>query len=127
VQGRSPESWARAAGQLYDFYEASHIVAEANQGGEMVRAVLREAGPHMGLRLVHAAKSKPARAAPVALLYEQGRVHHLARFPELEDELCEMGSDSAASGSSPDRADALVWAVTELLLRKRAAPRVRVL
>jgi phage terminase large subunit-like protein len=80
LQGRSPEGWALAAARLYDFYNASRIVAEANQGGDMVKAVLREAGPHMALRLVHAARSKPARAAPVALLYEQNRVHHAGRL-----------------------------------------------
>lgn len=125
VQGRSPKGWAKAAAALYDFYEATGIIAESNQGGDMVKAVLAEAGPHMSVRLLHASRSKPARAAPVALLYEQDRVHHLARFPELEDELCLLGSDSP--GASPDRADALVWAVTELLLRKRMRPRVRVL
>ena len=127
VQGRSPENWARQAADLYDFYHATRIVAEGNQGGDMVRTVLREAGQHMPLRLVHAARSKTARAAPVAFLYEQGRVHHMARFEDLEDELCQMGSENPASRDSPDRADALVWAVTELLLSKRAMPRVRVL
>lgn len=125
LQGRSPEGWARQAAKLFERYDADYLVAEANQGGEMVRSVLRQAGAHMSVRLVHAAKSKTDRASPVALAYEQGRVRHAGRFPDLEDELCRMGAEEG--GSSPDRADALVWAVTELLLRKRVRPRVWVL
>lgn len=135
LQGRSPEGWAARAAQLYTAYGANYVVAEANQGGDMVRTVLRHAGVDagrnardvtMGVKTLYASGSKSARAIPVALLYEQGRIDHAARFPELEDELCHIGADEV-TGKSPDRADALVWAVTELLLTRRAVPRVRVL
>lgn len=133
LQGRSPEGWAARAGQLYAAYSADYVVAEVNQGGDMVKTVLRHASgdsPNpdqiMAVKTLYANGSKSARAIPVALLYEQARVEHAARFPELEDELCRVGADDVR-GKSPDRADALVWAVTELLLTRRAVPRVRVL
>ncbi len=126
LQGRSPEGWAARAASLYAAYGADYMVAEANQGGDMVRTVLRHAGPDgegVCVKTVHASASKTARAMPVALLYEQGRVSHAARFPALEDELCQLGADDQ-TGTSPDRADALVWAITELLLLRRTVPRV---
>lgn len=126
LQGRSPEEWAGQVARLFEDYDADYLVAEANQGGEMVRSVLRQAGAHMAVRLVHAAKSKTDRASPVVLKYEQGRISHAARFPALEDELCQLGA-AVTGGQSPDRADALVWAVTELLLKRRPEPRVRVI
>ena len=123
VQGRSPEGWARAAISLAQGWDADYIVAETNQGGELVTSVLQSFDPHIPIRRVYASKSKTARAEPVALLYEQGRVSHCGRFNDLEDELAALGTQ--AQKSSPDRADALVWAVTELLLRTRSAPRIR--
>jgi len=123
VQGRSPEGWARAAITLAQGWDADYIVAEVNQGGELVTSVLRMFDPHIAIRTVHASRSKTARADPVAAAYEQGRVLHCGRFTELEDELAAMGTQSLSK--SPDRADALVWAVTELLLKHRAAPRIR--
>ncbi len=123
LQGRSPEGWAARTAELFEHYKADYVVAEANQGGDMVRTVLHAAAAHMPVRLVHASKSKTGRAVPVALTYEQGRVSHAARFPGLEDELCQMGADESQA-KSPDRADALVWAVTDLLLTRRPEPRV---
>lgn len=123
VQGRSPEGWAKAAIALADAWEVDYILAETNQGGELVSSVLRAIDPSIPIRTVHASRSKTARAEPVALLYEQGRVKHCGRFVELEDELAAMGTDALTH--SPDRGDALVWAVTELLLKSRVMPRIR--
>lgn len=123
VQGLSPEGWARAAITLAQGWDADYILAEVNQGGELVTSVLRMFDPFIAIRTVHASRSKTARADPVAALYEQGRVLHCGRFSSLEDELASIGTQ--AQKGSPDRADALVWAVTELLLKSRAAPRIR--
>lgn len=126
VQGESPAGWAERVAMLYQAYDVDYIVAESNQGGEMVRSVLGHANPDMTVRLVHASKSKTARAAPVALLYEQKRVHHLTSAPMLEDQLCALGTaaeNACQTDKSPDRADALVWAVHELL-ETRAKPRI---
>lgn len=123
--GLSPQAWGARAARAASEFGARRIVAEANQGGKMVEAVLKAAGAPCPVRLVHARYGKRARAEPVAALYEQGRVAHRGDFPELEEELLELGCDG---GGSPDRADALVWAVTELLLGggSGAGPRVRV-
>lgn len=125
-RGLTPLGWAKKAVALADRLGADAIVAEANQGGEMVRGVLAEAGARCAVRLVHARYSKRVRAEPVAALYEQGRVVHCGAFPALEEELMALGCDG--SRDSPDRADALVWALTDLLLgRGVREPRVRVL
>jgi len=125
VARRSPAQWAARVASLYRRREACRVVAEVNQGGAMVEAVLREVDPGIAFRAVHASRGKTARAEPVAALYEQGRVAHVGAFPELEDELC---SWTDAADQSPDRLDALVWAVSELMLRpKPAEPRVRVI
>jgi len=123
VQGRSPEGWARQAITLAQGWEIDYILAETNQGGELVTSVLRMFDPNIAIRTVHASRSKTARAEPVAAAYEQGRVRHCGRFTALEDELAAIGTDSLTR--SPDRADALVWAVTELLLKSPAIPRIR--
>jgi phage terminase large subunit-like protein len=107
-------------------FGAREIVAEKNQGGEMVRTVLAHGGCETAIRLVHASRGKAARAEPVAALYEQGRVVHCGAFPALEEELMALGS-AKEGGRSPDRADALVWAVTHLLPAPRAGPRIRIL
>lgn len=124
VQGISPDSWARRALALWELYEAEYLLAEVNQGGEMVAAIINSAEPAAIVRTVYASRGKAARAEPVAALYEQGRVHHCTAFPELEDELCLMGTE-AIDRKSPDRADALVWAVTDLLLQRGGVPRIR--
>ena len=120
--GLSPQAWGARAARAAVEFGARRIVAEANQGGQMVEAVLKAAGAPCPVRLVHARYGKRARAEPVAALYEQGRVVHRGHFPELEEELLGLGCEG---GDSPDRADALVWAVTDLLLAGRAEPRVR--
>jgi phage terminase large subunit-like protein len=128
--GASPEGWARKVAQVGEKWTADRIIAEANNGGDMVESVLRGAAHSLPVRLVHAARGKVARAEPVAALYERGKVFHAGRFPELEDELCGLCTGGAyhGPGRSPDRADALVWAVTELMLKPSGPePRVRVL
>ncbi len=129
VERASPETWAHAVAMAAARHSAELVVAEANQGGDMVRAVLRAANGVLPIRLVHASRGKAARAEPVALLYEAGRVVHAGGFPELEDELCGImaAGGYAGPGRSPDRADACVWALTELMLGARPTARVRVL
>ena len=125
VEAASPARWARTAVNLYHARKADRIVAEANQGGDMVEAVVRQVEASVPLRLVHASRGKRARAEPVAALYEQGRVRHAGAFPDLEDEMCALDRSGLAAGRSPDRVDALVWAASELALTPRARPRVR--
>ena len=119
LSGRyTPTEWARAAVAAYRAHSADRIVAEVNNGGELVEATLRVVEPGVPFTAVHAARGKVARAEPVAALYEQGRVHHLGAFPALEDQMCGFvhDFDRAAAGYSPDRVDALVWALSELLV-----------
>ena len=126
VEKATPERWARAVAATAQAWGADRVVAEANQGGAMVEAVLRAAEVTLPLRLVHASRGKVARAEPVAALYEAGRVRHAGLFPALEDQLCGLmtGGEYRGPGRSPDRADALVWALTELMLGVRGEPRV---
>jgi predicted phage terminase large subunit-like protein len=113
-----PEEWARRAISLLDTYSADAIVAETNQGGDMVEALIRaEArGRVIPVRKVTATRAKHVRAEPVAALYEQGKVRHTRPFPELDDQLCQFTIDLDRNkvGYSPDRVDALVWAFTDL-------------
>ena len=128
IRRPSPERWAREVAIAMRVWKADRVVAEANQGGDMVESVLRAADFQMPIRLVHASRGKVARAEPVAALYEAGRVAHVGEFPALEDQMCGLlaGGDYVGPGRSPDRADALVWALTELMLGKLAGePRVR--
>lgn len=123
VAGLGPDAWARRAVALAREVGATAIVAEVNQGGDMVRQVLRTAGCSIRLREVRATRGKRLRAEPVAALYEQGRVRHAGAFPELEEELMALGGEGEGS---LDRADALVWAVTDLLVDIPApAPGIR--
>ncbi|MFA7262027.1 MAG: terminase family protein [Caulobacter sp.] len=125
-KGLSPMGWARKAVKAARDFGAAAIVAEANQGGEMVRGLLAQAQAPCPVKLVHARFSKRVRAEPVAALYERGLVVHCGAFPALEEELMALGCDEG--GASPDRADALVWALTDLMLGRVAKrPRVRVL
>lgn len=130
VSGLSPEGWAGVVADLAARQGADRVVAEANNGGDMVASVLRAADSGLPVKLVHASRGKSARAEPVAALYGRGRVRHVGAFPGLEDELCGLaiGGSYEGPGRSPDRADALVWAVTELMLGRRVMePRVRVI
>lgn len=121
VKGRSPEGWARAVAAAAEAWNADRVIAEANQGGDMVVSTLRAADVGMPVKKVHASRGKVARAEPVAALYEAGKAWHAGAFPELEDELCGLisGGGYEGPGRSPDRADALVWAMTELMLGQR--------
>lgn len=122
-----PERWAAAVTACARAWRADRVVAEANNGGEMVRAVLAASGAALPIELVHAARGKAARAEPAAMLYAQGRVIHAAGFPELEAQLCgfTVGGGWQGADPSPDRADALVWALDALFPLGRAEPRVR--
>jgi phage terminase large subunit-like protein len=110
----SPDEWARAAVALYREFEADRIVAEKNQGGEMVEAVIRAVDRNVPVTLVHATRGKLIRAEPVSALYEQNRIHHVGRFDELEDQMCTFSADFDRANGSPDRMDALVWGLSFL-------------
>jgi phage terminase large subunit-like protein len=112
----SPDGWARRVIQAFDDFAADRVVVEVNNGGDMVTHTLRTIRPNLPIVSVHASRGKAIRAEPVAALYEQGRVHHTAAFPELEAQLT---SWTPESGQSPDRLDALVWALTHLLVTPR--------
>ncbi len=121
--GLTAAGWAARVAEAYTHFDADSVVAEANQGGDMVKRVLLDALPNAHVKLVHATRGKQTRAMPAAALYEQGRVHHVGVFPEMEDQMCSYDG----SGSSPDRMDALVWALAELFPQSRAKPKVRAL
>ncbi|MEP1230007.1 MAG: hypothetical protein ABJG88_04975 [Litorimonas sp.] len=123
VQGLTPEGWSRRAVELYHEWQADCVLAEVNQGGEMVKTILHQCDPNLPVSTVHATRGKTTRAEPVAALYEQGRVFHYGRFDALEDEMTLIGS--SAMTHSPDRVDALVWAVHELILKNRSTPCIR--
>lgn len=110
VQG-SPLTWAKAACDAYHRHNANLVVAEKNQGGEMVSLTLAQADAKVPVKLVHASRGKIIRAEPVAAKYEKGQVHHVGCFPKLEDELCLY----LPGDPSPNRLDAVVWALTELM------------
>lgn len=111
-----PEEWARRAVSLFKSLDADRVIAEVNNGGDLVESMIRAAAPDVPYKAVRAAKGKAHRAEPVAALYERGKVLHVGAFPELEDQMCAVtvGFDSKVSGWSPDRVDALVWGVMEL-------------
>ncbi|MEM7178742.1 MAG: terminase family protein [Pseudomonadota bacterium] len=123
---KSVSDWALQAAAAYEEFGADRLVAEVNQGGNMVEQVLREIDPGLSYRAVRAGQGKRLRAEPVAALYEQGRVHHVGAFKALEDQMVHF---TGASGKSPDRLDALVWAVTDLILEAGppTKPQVRLL
>ncbi|MGJ3648025.1 DNA-packaging protein [Sphingomonas sp. GlSt437] len=127
VAGLSPEGWARAVADCAARWGADRVVAEVNNGGAMVASVLHAVDAGLPVTSVHATRGKVARAEPIAVRYEAGEVLHAGRFPALEDELCGLiaGGAYAGPGRSPDRADALVWALTELLLGKRGVASVK--
>jgi len=128
VQGLRPEGWARAVVRAAEAWDADRVVVETNQGGDMVESVLRSVDCRLPVRTARASKGKSARAEPVAAFFERGKAKFAGTFPALEDELAGMTIDGRyeGPGRSPDRADAMVWALTELL-RERVLPRVRML
>ncbi|OED47559.1 ATP-binding protein [Rhodobacteraceae bacterium (ex Bugula neritina AB1)] len=130
VQGATPMTWAQAVIDARDRFGADRVVAEVNQGGALVETVLRQADALVPFRALHARKGKSARAEPVAALYEQGRVRHLPGLGDLEDQMCQMTPQGFCGSGSPDRVDALVWALHELIIQPAAnlrRPQVRVL
>ncbi len=126
-RGLSPEGWASRVVAAAEAWGADCVVVEKNQGGDMTTSVLKTADPALPVRPVHARYGKGDRAEPVAMLFETGKARFAGTFPELEDELCAMvrGGAYAGPGRSPDRADAMVWAMTELMLApRRPEPRI---
>jgi phage terminase large subunit-like protein len=112
----SPGAWAAEAVALYDKWDADLIVAERNNGGEMVEAVIRNERRNVPVKLVWASKGKHVRAEPVTMIYEKRRIHHVGAFAECEDQLCAFTSSGYEGGDSPDRGEAAIWAFTELLV-----------
>lgn len=112
----NPEDWARKAVSLYRSWSADKIVAEKNQGGQMVESTIKAVDRSVPVKLVHASRGKVVRAEPISALYEQKRVHHVGRFDHLEDQMCLFSVDNIRniSNGSPDRVDALVWGLTEI-------------
>ena len=130
MQGASPDGWARAALDALRRHGADRLVAEVNQGGDMVESVIRQIDPLVAYRAVRASRGKVARAEPVAALYEQGRVGHVRGLGALEDQMCRMTTQGFMGKGSPDRVDALVWALTDLMIEPAQTwrrPRMRTL
>jgi phage terminase large subunit-like protein len=113
----SPDGWGRKAVQLYKDHAADRIVGEVNNGGDLIGYTIKTVDPRAPYKALRASRGKRTRAEPVAALYEQGKVHHVGAFPHLEDQLCTW--DASGDDESPDRLDALVWALTELMLESR--------
>ena len=119
----TPAEWARTALRLYHKHKADCIVAEVNQGGDMVVNTIRMFNPNVSVKAVHATRGKVVRAEPISGLYEQDRIHHVGMFAQLEDQMCAFTADfERTRGNSPDRLDAMVWAFTELMLGWAKAP-----
>lgn len=120
----TPQKWAKAVERAYLDFEGSRIVAESNQGGLMVESTLRQVNPNLPIKLLTAAQSKGSRAEPVGALYEQSRIFHLNTFLELENQMLDFEPQNQTKGNSPDRMDAMVHAITELMLKKQGSARV---
>ena len=130
VKGARPSEWARAAVAAVETWAADRLVAEVNQGGQMVGEVVRQVDPMVPYKAVHASRGKVARAGPIASLYEQGRVTHAPNLTTLEDQMVLMTRRGFVGDGSPDRVDALVWALHELMIepaREYRRPGVRAL
>ncbi|MEO1312516.1 MAG: terminase family protein [Pseudomonadota bacterium] len=128
IEGVGPSEWAGRALEKVASYLADRLVAEVNQGGELVESVIRGIDPFVPFTAVRASRAKGARAEPVAALYEQGRIKHVGALPALEDQMTQMARTGYAGRGSPDRLDALVWAIQDLMIGPAAAfraPRVR--
>jgi predicted phage terminase large subunit-like protein len=124
----TPDGWARRAVTAYRIHKADRIVAEVNNGGDLVEATIRMVDRRASFTAVRATRGKAVRAEPVAALYEQGRVHHVGMFPAMEDQMCAFTTDvdRKSLGYSPDRVDALVWALTELMVDPQSRPPLRI-
>src|SRR5262249_18525644 len=124
VAGLTPSAWAEEVVRAAENYEADRVVVEVNQGGDLIETLLRQVSPKLPVRQVRATRGKVLRAEPVAALYERGLVHHVGEFSALESQMLKFDSE-ARGGKSPDRVDALVWALTDLMLGRAASPRLR--
>lgn len=109
----TPDGWAKRIVNAYHDFGCDRIIAEVNNGGDLVEKVIRTVDPNVSYKAVHASRGKRVRAEPISALYEQSKVFHVKPFPELEDQMCNFVPDDYAG--SPDRVDALVWALTELV------------
>jgi hypothetical protein len=127
ARGLKPAEWADRAVKAFKRFNADRIVVEINNGGEMVEHTIRQVDKSVPVRTVHASRGKVTRAEPISALYEQGRVHHVGTFAALEDQMAEFTPDfdRATMGYSPDRVDALVWALTDLMLGRQSEPSIR--
>ena len=121
VRAATPQGWAQAAIDAFHRHKADRLVAEVNQGGQLVESVIRQVDALIPYRAVHAVRDKAARAEPVAALYEQGRVRHLRGMDALEDQMCRFARQGYTGSGSPDRVDALVWALTDLMIEPARA------
>ena len=112
----SPAGWGKAAVEAYTRWRADRVIGETNNGGEMIEHVIRSIDPNVPYKGVHASRGKITRAEPISALTEQGKIHHVGMFAELEDQMCDYDGafDTAKAGYSPDRMDAMVWAMTGL-------------
>ena len=115
----SPKVWGTAAVNAYDEFEADAMIGEVNNGGDLVERNIKVIDPRINFRAVHATRGKILRAEPIAALYEQGLVHHVGELPELEDQMCSFAPLSQVDQDSPDRLDALVWGITDLIEKVR--------
>ena len=122
----TPREWANAAIAAFNLHEADCVVIEVNQGGEMCKSTLHAAQPGLPVREVRATRGKHVRAEPISALYHLGRVHHVGTFEKLEDQLCKITADGFEGDGSPDRADALVWALTDLFPSMTRRPEIEV-
>jgi len=125
VSGHAPLVWAKVAVAALEQFQADRIVAEVNQGGDLVEGVIRQIDSSVPIRKVRATRGKFIRAEPVAALYERGLVSHVGQFAVLEDQMCDFGPAGLSGGRSPDRLDALVWALTDLMLAAGGEPKIR--
>ncbi|KQZ94190.1 ATP-binding protein [Mesorhizobium sp. Root157] len=125
VSAAKPQEWAARAVTLFHKLQADCLVVEVNQGGEMATSVIRTVDAEIPVKAVRAHRGKWLRAEPIAALYQQGKVRHVERFAELEDEMCDFGPNGLSNGRSPDRMDALVWAISELMSGRATTPRIR--
>lgn len=128
VKSATPNQWAKVVAEAYERFEADRVVAEINMGGEMVENILRQQSALIPYKGVRATRGKLARAEPVSALYEQGRVYHRGSFKEMEDQMCQFTLNGYQGPGSPDRVDALVWALTDLMIDSAAsyqAPQIR--
>jgi phage terminase large subunit-like protein len=125
VQGRSPDAWAREVAAAFTEFEADSVVVEVNQGGDLVEQVLRQSAAGLPIKKVRATRGKWLRAEPVAALYAEGRISHVGVFEALEQQMLTFGTRGLRGGVSPDRLDALVWAMTDLMLEPQPRPSIK--